>query len=644
MVAEGAPGERRTAFAAEPEAVYRFVARFFVALRRVGLRHVVVSPGSRSTPLALVAHGTVGLRTWVELDERAAAFFALGLAKESGQPALLVCTSGTAAANYLPAIVEAHHARVPLVAATADRPPELRDWGAGQTIEQPGLYGGFVRWGVELPVPAAGAEADRYAGQLAARAVACAAGPPAGPVHLNWPLREPLAPTPGLLERALAEAQRDPPTAPITTTGATRPQDADVESLATLVREHARGVICVGPLDRSAAPRRALARLAALAGWPVLADPAANLRDGAEPADRSRAAREKGPAAILDAGDVLTRAPGFAEAMRPEVVLRLGDTPVSKAQRLWLEASEPEHVLWLDQGGQWGEPSHRATRIVRGEAAPLLDAVCERLEAEGFHGRREARAGGWLDRFVAAGAAGRAALDASCRDPGACGGLAVAAAVARRAPEDARLFASNSMAIRLLDLAFASRPEPLRVHASRGASGIDGVSSTALGVAAAAALASPARPTLLLTGDLAFLHDLSGLLIARREPIPLTIVVLDDGGGGIFSFLPVASRAAPEAYDTLFRTPHGVDLARAADLFGLEAESLDWRDAGRLAAASALARLESALDRAIATPGVSLVHVRLDAERNEAGFRAVVSAARVAVEKALASPVGEADG
>ncbi|MEM9174343.1 MAG: 2-succinyl-5-enolpyruvyl-6-hydroxy-3-cyclohexene-1-carboxylic-acid synthase [Myxococcota bacterium] len=593
------------AFVADPAAVYTYVGAFFHGVREAGVEHVVVSPGSRSTPLTITARHTPGLRTWVELDERAAAFFALGLAKASGRPAVLVCTSGTAAANYLPAIVEAHYSRVPMIVATTDRPPELRDWGAGQTIEQNGLYGRYARWASEVPIPAAGEDARRHAGQLAGRAFDEARSKPAGAVHLNWPLREPLPPPEGALDAILAAAG-DGLRVPRFSSARPVPAREDVDALVSLADAHERGVLLVGPRSDDPALGDAIAAFSAAAGWPVLADPASNLRSGREP----------GRAPILDAGDLILREGPFRQAHAPDVVVRVGDPPVSKPQRLWIEAAEPAEVLWLDEGGSWGEPSHRATRVLRGGAAALLDGAAARLGAP--PSRPDLRGRSWCREFEAMNACARRVLDERARDDDAFCGLSVAHAVARGAPEDAELFVSNSMAVRLLDLGFAARASRLRVHASRGAAGIDGINSTALGIAAATG-----RPTVLFTGDLAFLHDLSGLLITRRVTLRLTIVVLDDDGGGIFSMLPIANQGEAVAFRELFHTPHGLDLERVAGAFALPYARV--RD---------VAALDAAIAEGTSARGVSIVHVPVEAKTNEARFRAATASARAAVDGA----------
>ncbi len=602
MASSDLPSVSPLGFRAEPADVYAFVARFFAGLRDAGVEHVVISPGSRSTPLAIGAARCRGLRSWIELDERCAAFFALGLARASGRPAALICTSGTAAANYLPAIVEAHYGRVPLLALTADRPPELRDWGAGQTIDQPGLYGRYPRWSVEVPVPTAGEAALRLAARLAARAVECAVGGPAGPVHLNWPLREPLAPP------ARAAAPREPRVAPPSLRFGHAIREAredDVADLAALARRHERGVICCGPMDAEPRLVAALAEFARSVGWPVLAGPVSQLRGAPEAAG----------APILSTGDALLRAPRFASRMRPDVVLRLGETPVSKAQRLWIEASAPAEVWWLDDGSAWGEPSHRATRVVRGGAASLLERAATALTDSG--GRSRA----WLEDFERAEAVARRSFETWVASPDAFSGLAVAHAVSRGLPAGATLFASNSMAIRLLDLVYDGSAGPARVLCSRGASGIDGINSTALGIAAGSR-----GPTLLLTGDLAFLHDLSGLLATRQADLDCVIVVLDDDGGGIFSFLPIAEQGEAVAFERLFGTPHGLDLARVADLF-----SLGYRRA------ETAKELDDALSWAWREPGVRLVHVPLDRSRGGRLFREALASIGAAVD-AEASP------
>jgi len=577
-----------SAFRANPVAVYAFVDRFFEALAIAGVEHVCISPGSRSTPLAIAAEQSPGLRTFVGLDERASSYFALGIAKATRRPVAVLCTSGTAAANYLPAVVEAHYARVPLIVLTADRPPELRDWGAGQTIEQPGLFGRYPRWTAEVPIASEGEDGLRYASGLAARAADEALGAPSGPVHLNWPFREPLAPPPS--RSAVGEvSETTARNAPSFSHADRSAREEDITLLSSLVRDCERGVICCGPMDSDAELVRALGDFAAASGWPILADPASQLRGD----------RDGVRAPILSMGDAILRAPAFVAAMRPDVVLRIGETPVSKAQRLWIEASEPDHVWWIDEGLSWGEPSHRATHVIRGGGASLFTRAAQRLTDT------PGRARAWCRAFDAAETTARKALDSFVSDPVKFCGLAAAARAVHGLSAGGTLFSSNSMSIRLLDLVHQGSRDRIRVLCNRGASGIDGVTSSALGVAAV----SQTR-TLLLTGDLALLHDLSGLLITQHEAIDLVIVVLDDDGGGIFSFLPIAEQGEQVHFERLFGTPHGLDLSHVAALFELGYSRVTSAD-----------ELDEAIASGFDQGGVQLVHVPLDKKSNEALFR-----------------------
>ncbi|MBI2963894.1 MAG: 2-succinyl-5-enolpyruvyl-6-hydroxy-3-cyclohexene-1-carboxylic-acid synthase [Deltaproteobacteria bacterium] len=539
----------------------RAAALLAAELRASGVSDACVSPGSRSTPLALALERE-GLRPWVVIDERSAGFFALGLARARGRPVALLCTSGTAAANYLPAVVEASLGCVPLVVLTADRPPELRDCRAPQTIDQVGLYGSHVRWSVDVPAPAAEPDLEAYYRTLACRAVAAAVEAPAGPVHLNWPVREPLLDADA--ERAEPRAAPRPPAAPWVQVHAANPAPSArvAEAIAARLGAAERGLIVCGPQTGgdAAAPVAALARALA---WPVLADPLSGLRFGAH--DRSR---------VVDAYDLLLRDPGFAAAHVPEAVLQLGAPPVSKAlQRFLAAAPRPCHVV-VAPPRQWPEPTHRATDVVRGAAASLVAAVAERAAA-----RRASSA--WLDGWLAASGAARAALDrALAAEPSLFEGK-VFPVLADLLPAGARLHVGNSLPVRHLDLFLGQRATPIAVDANRGASGIDGVVATAAGAAAAGP-----GPVVLVVGDLSFLYDLGGLQAAARHRLDLVVVLLNNDGGGIFSFLPQAALDA-ERFEALFGTPHGLDVAGAAALCGARlARPRSWEEFRRDAAAA----------------------------------------------------------
>lgn len=607
-----------------PNATYAFCTAFFEELARAGVERVCVSPGSRSTPLCVSAHREPGLHASAHIDERSAAFFALGLAKASRRPVALIATSGTAPANYMPAVVEAHYARVPLLVLSADRPPELREWGAGQTIDQLGLYGNHVRWFAEVPIPDAGEAPLRFARALAGRAVGRTLGNPPGPVQLNWPLREPLTPTAsddrpetgwgdGVV---LAEAGREEDAIDSARARAAVPRsylqisspkiapaDAEIESLARLCVAYPRGVIACGPIDAGDDLAPSVARLAARLGWPVLAEPTSQLRAGSH----TRLGL------ICAASDLYLRAPDFAAAQRPDFVLRIGHAPVSKAFRLWLEAAPPRHCILVDPAGEVFEPSHLASQVVT--ADPTL--FCEELDAalDACNAPKE-RSSEWLRAFEAAESAVAAVIadrvdgEEALFEPRAIRELCEAL------PDDAILYVSNSMPIRDLDAFMPVKAKPLRVLCNRGANGIDGMISSALGAAAA-----DVGPVVLLTGDIAFLHDVGGLMAARQQRLAATIVVLNNDGGGIFSFLPIAQFGDEAGFEEFFATPHGLDLAHAAALYGLSHTRV-----------TSWAALRSALEKQPRSEGVSIIEVPIDRDANLAHFRAVVAAVATAVE------------
>ncbi len=584
-----------------PNRSHAFARALFQELARAGLRHVCICPGSRSTPLVAAAVAEPTLRSWSHLDERSAAFFALGLAQASRAPVALVCTSGTAAANFLPAVVEAHHAGVPLLLLTADRPPELREWGAGQTIDQLRLYGGCVRWFAEVPLPEASGALLRYARALACRAWAECRGAPAGPVHLNLPFREPLEPAAVAGDVPADLASRDPLAAfgraegPYTEVRRARPApgEAEVEALASLARAHPRGALACGPLDAGPGLGSAVARFARAAGWAVLADPCSQLRSGPHAPGTP----------LLAAADLLLRHERFAARFAPEVVLRLGGAPTSKAFRLWLERHPPRHLLWLGAEAGWSDPSHLLSQLWRLSPAPLLAAAAERL-APG-------REGDWLRDLEAAERAAQAAIEAALAEEPALLEPRAVRELGAGLPEAALLTVSNSMPVRDLDAFLPASPRALRVLSHRGASGIDGMLSSALGAAAAGA-----GPAALLTGDLALLHDVGALLAARRHGIPLAVVVLNNDGGGIFSYLPVAAHAEEVAFEEHFRTPHGLELGPVARAFGALHVRVD-----------SLEHYRASLKEALAAPRTTLVEVPVDRDRSVAHHREI--AARV---------------
>lgn len=570
-----------------PDANFTFAAALVDALARAGLEHVCVCPGSRSAPLAAAVARAPGLAASVHIDERCAGFFALGLARARRRPVAVVCSSGTAAANLLPAAAEAHHARVPLLLLTADRPPEVRDFGAAQTIRQSGLFRGHVRFEADVATPDALAIGAGYARALGARAVAEAVGPPAGPVHLNLPFREPLHPA-----RA---ASLVPPPDPVAGRGARRqvrgarrlPPD-EVEELASFVAE-GPGAVIAGPLDADLPLARAVAALARASGWPVLAEATSGLRT-----DTARSGLH--PAAHPEA---LARVALARPELRPERVLLVGPVPTGRALQALPGLAAAGFVL-VDGEDRVADPGHRAWRVLAADPEPLLSDVAARLAGAGAPHRR-ARARG--QRVLAATGAAEEAVARRLARPHRLHESGAVRILARALPDGAALLASNSLPVRFCDAWLPPRPGPLRVLANRGANGIDGIPSTALGAAAAGCH----RPVVLLTGDVALAHDVGGLAALRRLPhLRLVAIVLDNGGGGIFDRLPIAGLGEAVAFERCFRTPPRLPLDAVAALAGMAyAEA---RDPGAFEEL-----LSRALRRAGADPGAStLIRVPVD--------------------------------
>jgi 2-succinyl-5-enolpyruvyl-6-hydroxy-3-cyclohexene-1-carboxylate synthase len=519
---------------------YASVQAIVDELARCGMRHAVTCPGSRNAPIALTLAADERIEATSVLDERSAGFMALGMAKATGRPVAITCTSGTAAANLLPAVVEAHEARVPLIVLTADRPPELRDVGAGQAIDQLKLFGSAAKWFVEVGNGEPGREWATHVRALACRAWWTTGGGRPGPVHLNLPLREPLAP---VREEMDVDAwQGRPDGRPWVEARIARqtPTESDIAALAERAVGAPKGAIVCG--DVGVDVTEPVTRLAAAAGWPILAEPTSGLRCGGH--DHSH---------VIAHYDALLRAERFAVAQRPDLVLRIGDTPTSKPLRAWLSGATQ---VVVDPDAAWHEPTRTAETLLQADPAVVCTALADALEQRPLH-RDAGWLGGWrrADELVAA----ELQEAADPFEPKAY------SAIEPILPDGAIVWVSSSMPIRDVETFFPQSDREIRFLANRGANGIDGVVSSAAG----AALAS-GSPTWLLIGELALLHDVGGLLAATRAGAELHIVCVNNGGGGIFDFLPVADHAEGGLYERHVATPAGVDLAAVAALAGLE--------------------------------------------------------------------------
>jgi 2-succinyl-5-enolpyruvyl-6-hydroxy-3-cyclohexene-1-carboxylate synthase len=565
--------------AAEARDAYLGLRAFVDELARCGVREACTSPGSRSTPLVLSLARQPRIRATSHLDERCGAFFALGIAKASGVPAVLACTSGTATANYAPAVIEAHEARVPLLVLTADRPPELRDLGAGQTIDQLKLYGSAAKWFVEVDAHRATAERLRWLRQLACRAFWTAVGGRPGPVHLNFSLREPLVLEGPLPDDDTGRAGGRPWVTWPKAAGDAPPRLVDGLRAELEARPHA--VLVAGRAERDRALGEALAAFAQRAAIPLLADPLSGAR--------------RGPAAVAHY-DALLRDPGWP--LVPQLVIRVGDLPTSKPLRTWLHSLDDALQLSFDAEGAWQDPGGAVATILAADPRATFTALGDRLSTPDT---------AWLDRWRRADRAAAAAI-ARALSPAGLSEPRVAAELGAALPAEATVVVASSMPVRDAETFFPARERPPLVLANRGANGIDGTASTAFGVATVAD-----GPVVLLIGDVALIHDLGGLLAASRLSLKLTIVLLHNDGGGIFNFLPVAGEGGD--FVEHVATPHGLDFAHAAALFGCGYETA--RD---------VEGFRAALGRALAADRTTIVAVHTDREANVELHRAVWAA------------------
>jgi 2-succinyl-5-enolpyruvyl-6-hydroxy-3-cyclohexene-1-carboxylate synthase len=499
---------------------------------RCGVKEACLAPGSRSAPLAHALHEDSRIRLHVRIDERSASFVALGLAKASGTPAVVVSTSGTAAANFYPAVVEAHQSRVPLIVMTADRPPELRGTGANQTIDQTKMFGDAVRWWAEVhsdTYPSAG----RHWRSVASHAWQRARGRPRGPVHLNVSLRDPLV---GDDEHVPADTSGRPNARPwqTLTDEPVAASDETVERLAARISATERGLIVAGDADIDPDPITSLARTV---GWPVLAEPVSGLRSSEM---------------AVSTYDALLRASPWAERHRPDLVIRVGNVGTSKSLLECLQNGVDQ--ILIDADAEWLDATRAVGEIIRCDpsilAAQLLKAVVRREDSR------------WATSWAAAEVRARHVIDVMLDDENRPTEPRIARDLADLMPPGSTLVVASSMPVRELDSFMRARPG-VRIIGNRGASGIDGFVSTAIGVSLASS-----GPVTALAGDLSILHDAGGLATLGGSTPRLTFVVVNNDGGGIFSFLPQSKRH--RSFETLFGTPHGIDFGRLAELYGCD--------------------------------------------------------------------------
>jgi 2-succinyl-5-enolpyruvyl-6-hydroxy-3-cyclohexene-1-carboxylate synthase len=558
-----------------------------VSLSDAGLRDLVVSPGSRSTPLVAAAVASKRLRMHSVVDERSAGFFALGRAKATGMPSAVLCTSGSAAANYLPAVVEAATARVPLLVLTADRPFELHDCGASQTMDQTRLYGVYARSFVDLGMPEVERAALLALRRRAAQCIAETLGPDAGPVHVNVRARKPLEPVLGRsdgarsLSATVDEVLRMP--LPSRERGRMHPARDAIERVASAVRRAERGIIVCGPSEIDAFELAgAVGSVARASGFPVYAETTSQLRF----------ARAGVPDALtLDGLDLLLRVPSFRAAFAPDLVLQLGEAPTSGAwERFVSEHPNLERHVIARAG--WPDPASLSRSLVIADPLASLEALAAALSPG------EAAVGHWALELARANRAAWSAVgDLLSTDESLSEGAALRA-IAEALPTGALLGLGNSLPVRHADVFCRARSgADVAVWSQRGVSGIDGVVSGAAGAADAST-----RPTVLVVGDVSAIHDMGGFSVAKAVETPFVVVVLNNGGGRIFEQLPLAAAGLSAAAESFWTTPHAVRFESLAAVFDVPYERATTESALREALRNGLSRSGCTLVEAVVPP------------------------------------------
>ncbi|MDQ1001120.1 2-succinyl-5-enolpyruvyl-6-hydroxy-3-cyclohexene-1-carboxylate synthase [Neobacillus niacini] len=517
------------------ESLTAYLAAFVSELVQTGLMDVVVSPGSRSTPMAMVMAEHPEINLHIHVDERSAAFFALGIAKVTNKPVAILCTSGTAAANYYPAIIEARYSRVPLLVLTADRPHELREVGAPQAIDQIHLYGQHVKWFADMALPESSTEIIRYARTIGARAAAIASQAPAGPVHLNFPFREPLIPK---LDEDIFQLIERPTGYVKVRNGELTIREDEIKDISLKLKGYKKGIIVCGNIadDRFA---QAVTHLSDMLKFPILADPLSQLRSGQHPLEN-----------IVETYDTFLRNEDAKVYLKPDVILRFGAMPLSKALTIFLKENHQAEQFVIDGAGGWRDPSSLSTEMIYCNET----IFCEQMLA--FSEKRTSSE--FLENWLAVNHLTKANM-ALIKDSQQLSEGRLFYQLADMLPEGATLFVGNSMPIRDLDSFFLNNQKSIKVIANRGANGIDGTVSTALG----AGLYS--KPLYLVLGDLTFFHDLNGLIASKLYGIDVKIIVVNNNGGGIFSFLPQSQH--PKHFELLFGTPLNLDFEHAVRMF-----------------------------------------------------------------------------
>lgn len=555
-------------------ALTRYVASFVDELVRVGVTETIVSPGSRSTPMAILMAEHPNMNITVNIDERSAAFYALGVAKAKKKPVALLCTSGTAAANYYPAIVEAFYSRIPLIVITSDRPHELRDVGAPQAIDQNQMYGNFVKWFIDAAIPEENEKMLAYVRTVAGRAAGTAMSAPAGPVHLNFPFREPLVPNLGLDNLwGKSEGNRRHVNVVV---GSPQIDEEQVNNLILSLKNVDHGIIVCGAHDDPEFAH-AVTILSEQLQFPILADPLSQLRSG-----------NHSHSYIIDGYDAFLRNEGFKEEFTPKAIIRFGAMPVSKALTQYIQKHEKAIHIIVDGDGGWRDPTLSASDMVY-----CNEVVFCNMLTNGIEKKKESK---WIQSWTQVNDIVKKHIVGIHTEDALFEGK-VFTELQEILPNQSTLFVGNSMPIRDVDSFFTTNDKSIKVMANRGANGIDGIVSTAIGVS------SHNKNTVLVIGDLSFYHDLNGLLAAKQHKLDITIVLINNDGGGIFSFLPQSTEE--KHFELLFGTPIGLEYRHVVEMYGGNfSEVEDWH------------QFRTAVVDSLQSKGLQVIEVRTDRAEN----------------------------
>lgn len=557
------------------EKLTRYVANFIDELATSGVTDVVISPGSRSTPLAMTVLEHPNLKDWIIIDERSAAFFAMGIAKQTSRPVALICTSGTAAANYYPAVVEAYYSRVPLIVLSADRPHELRDVGAPQAIDQNRLYGNYPKWYHEMALPDSAPNMLQYTRSCASKAVSTSQMEPSGSVHLNFPLREPLVPDFTL--HNLWGPQKENHHHPVYS-GEKRLSENMFKQLFEKINSKKRGVLVCGPqIDGNLA--EAITQLSEAWTLPILADPLSQIRSGEH--DKNN---------IIEGYDAFLRNKSIRDDLKPDFIIRFGAMPVSKAYLFYVQENDQVSQFVIENDDEYRDPSGVNSEFIFADPS----AFCE--DAAALQPNLPQIEKDWVTKWQKMNKITKSHLSI----PGT-GRITEGEAVNdlfEIIPEESHLYVGNSMAIRDVDTFFTTTSKKINILANRGANGIDGVVSSALGTAA-----STDKHVTLLIGDLSFFHDLNGLLAAKQYKLNLTILLINNNGGGIFSFLPQAKSG--KHFEALFGTPIDIEFKKTIEMYD-----------GTYCLAENKSSFKKHLENAYNSEGLTVIEVRTDRTEN----------------------------